>query len=379
MKKIDILFAIHTNIKTGSGSEKALYYYLKYADTSRFNITVLETNSIPGGQRLNDTDLEVIRDKTRFIEINDYESLLDSIRIKFLSEPLYVILLPLLFKMLRHTKTLKSLGKLDIVYLFHNNYSYLFTRSEIVVASNHSDFFTNSLMYEIKAKLISLHLLFPSVKAVHLFPHNMKMEKYFYNLPLYSFNNGVDTELYFPKENSNEKLRMLFVGRLEPIKGISMVLDVYRVLKTKIPVELIIVGSGSLEGEVENFSKSDGNVHYLKYVGEKDLAEIYRSCDIFLAPTQSDNYPLVVLEALSSGLKVVTTKVLYEAYKEFIAFDVIRFTDFDATLLSQAVLELAKIEIDKNVIHDYIAREYSWKMISERLFNSLSDLMGAEK
>jgi len=72
MGKMRVLFVLFTNMKTGAGTEKTLYYYLKYVDTNRFDITVLQTDLMPGGQRLPDKDLEAIRGKARFVTVHDY-------------------------------------------------------------------------------------------------------------------------------------------------------------------------------------------------------------------------------------------------------------------------------------------------------------------
>jgi len=59
--------------------------------------------------------------------------------------------------------------------------------------------------------------------------------------------------MFFPRENkdtseiSKEKIKILFVERLEIYKSVLMVLNVYKHLKARIPLELTVVGSGSLE------------------------------------------------------------------------------------------------------------------------------------
>ena len=154
-----------------------------------------------------------------------------------------------------------------------------------------------------------------------------------------------------------------------------MVLDVYKYLKARIPVELTVVGSGPLESQVEDLARSDGDVHHFKGVSIAELAEIYRSCDVFLYPTQGDTFAIVVMEALSSGLKVVTTKCLHDVYRDFEKFNAIEFTDYDVSKLSQALLEISRVNVDKGAVHRYIEENYSWKAISEKFFRHLSDLV----
>ena len=378
MNRLKILFVLFTNIKTGAGTEKSLYYYLKYADTSKFDITVLQTNLMPGGQRLSDSDLETIKNKAKFIEIKDYRDLLGFIKNKYLSYLLNLFALPMLLKICKHTvyhKKLTQLKDSNVIYLFDNNYSNLFSHKSVVIGSNHCAFDNlNSFRQKLDARLLSLRIIFPSITALHLFPPNVSFKEYFGNKPLILLSNSVDTDLYYPSHSKNLKTKILFVGRLDTDKGILMAIKVYNNIKKMFPVEFVMVGSGSLESEVDKLCASDTNVKHFKHVAENDLANIYRSCDIFLYPSLYDTYALVVLEALSSGLKVVTTDNLYRVYNDFIRFNVIKFADFDEKSLTQALLDIKDTVINKNDIHNYIEKNYSWKKVSENLFNSMYNL-----
>ena len=377
MERYLILFVLFTNIKTGAGTEKSLYNYLKYADTSKFDITVLQTNRIQGGQRLNDSDLDLIKDKVNFIDTEDYISRYKFIKSKYFKYLFDFFGLYVLFKILRFVKYKKiiNLDVYDAVYLFDNYYSYLFSRKSIVIGSNHCAFDDpNSFRQKLSARLISFNMLFPSISAFHLFPQNISLERYLGRTPLIKLSNGVNTDLYSPQNNHNLKTKILFVGRLEQNKGVLMVLKIYESIKEIFQAELIIVGSGNLEGEVDKACIDDNSIKHFKNLTENDLANIYRSCDILLNPTTFDTYSLVVLEALSSGLKVVTTNLLFNIYSDFIKFDVIRFADFDRKQLVEALIVIKDKNIDKNVIHNYIEKNYSWKVVSERLFDSMNNI-----
>ena len=378
MDKYKILFVLFRNIKSGAGTEKSLYYYLKYVDAKRFDITVLQTDLMPGGKRLSDSDLEIIKNKVKFIETKDYIHPYEFIKSKYFKYLFDFFGLHILFKILKFTKykNLINLDDYNAVYLFDNSYSYLFSRKSIIIGSNHVIFLDpNSYKYKLFARLISLHILFPSISAFHLFPHNIGLSRYFGHIPLIVLDNGVDTDLYYPQTNSNSKTRILFVGRLEENKGILMLLEVYKTIRKIFPVELIIVGSGPLEAEVDKVCVNDNSVKHFKHLTENELANIYRSCDIFFNPTRFDTYSLVVLEALSSGLKVVTTNILYNIYKDFIKYDVIRFADYDKKSFIDALRDIKDKDIDKNAIHNYIEKNYSWKMVSEKLFGSIYNII----
>ncbi|MGC8558991.1 MAG: glycosyltransferase family 4 protein, partial [Nitrososphaeria archaeon] len=279
-----------------------------------------------------------------------------------------LIIRPLMLKILSLTlyrKNLKNLGKFDIIYVFNNYHSYLFGLSESIIGSNHIH-----LGHKLFLKLISFNILFPNIKAMHLFPHNLNYAKYLGRKKIISIPNGVDTNLFYPNVNYNQnKLRILFVARLEREKGVDMVLEVYKSLG--LDSELYIVGNGTLKDKVDNFAKNNQSVHSLGIVSENELAEIYRNCDIFLYPTQSDQFPLVIMEALASGLKVITTKLLESVYNEFEQFNAIRFCSYNKEELISAIKEMSKVKIEKVALKSYIDKKYSWEQVSKKLFAAI--------
>ena len=122
--------------------------------------------------------------------------------------------------------------------------------------------------------------------------------------------NGVDGRLFRPAEDAAERSRIreryglpldrnlvLFVGRLVPKKGIDLLLEA-----ADPSYDLVVVGSG----DAEALSGRQG-VHYLGGQPTEAVAEIYRACDVFALPTTGEVFTLVVKEAMSAALPVVTT------------------------------------------------------------------------
>jgi D-inositol-3-phosphate glycosyltransferase len=125
--------------------------------------------------------------------------------------------------------------------------------------------------------------------------------------------NGVDGRLFRPASGEVERVRLrerfglpadrvlaLFVGRLVPKKGIDLVLAAAGAADGAF--ELVVVGSGdpaALAGRER--------VHFLGQQPARTVAEIYRACDLFVLPSTGEVFPLVVKEAMSAGLAVVTT------------------------------------------------------------------------
>lgn len=102
-------------------------------------------------------------------------------------------------------------------------------------------------------------------------------------------------------------VRFLFVGRLEPSKGLVPLLDAWRGIAHE--AELTIVGSGSLEERIRERVAGSAMrpIRLLGHLEQEDLAVEYARADVFVFPSVSDPWGLVINEAMASGLPVVTT------------------------------------------------------------------------
>ena len=111
-----------------------------------------------------------------------------------------------------------------------------------------------------------------------------------------------------------ESIRLLYVGRLVPVKGLRYLLEALPLLwDRKIAAKLWIVGDGyhrsALEDTVSTLKLQD-HVHFLGRIpfGPK-LFEIYRQADLFVLPSLSEGIPKTLLEAMASGVPIVATRV----------------------------------------------------------------------
>lgn len=105
--------------------------------------------------------------------------------------------------------------------------------------------------------------------------------------------------------------RALFLSRLHPKKGLPMLIEAWARVRPK-DWELILVGP-SEEGhraELEEQVRSDGlddEITFSGSVSDKEKWAVYRSADLFVLPTHSENFGIVVAEALAAGIPVLTT------------------------------------------------------------------------
>ena len=135
---------------------------------------------------------------------------------------------------------------------------------------------------------------------------------------------GVDLELFYPrdKEDAREKLGIeenrviLYVGRIEPLKGIEILLEAVKLLEDPRDTRLVIVG-GSLEDDAElerlkGLSEQLGieeKVTFSGSVPQEMLPDFYSAADAFVLPSYYESFGLVALEAMACGTPVVVSRV----------------------------------------------------------------------
>jgi len=137
--------------------------------------------------------------------------------------------------------------------------------------------------------------------------------------------NGIDPEEFNPRIPKitrflDDKINILFVGRIEERKGLIYLLKAYKILEKKFPnLRLIIVGKGRLKKECEEYAKKN-KLKEVYFEGEwtgKDVPPYFTSSDIFVSPAIfGESFGIVLLEAMASGLPIVG--FANQGYKEFL-------------------------------------------------------------
>ena len=103
-------------------------------------------------------------------------------------------------------------------------------------------------------------------------------------------------------------VRILYLGRLEPHKGLFDLLEAFKRLKQQIAsVCLLIAGEGSLAKWVKQQASSETSIYYMGRLSGERVWEAYAISDIFVLPSHFEPWGLVVNEAMASGLPVIVT------------------------------------------------------------------------
>ena len=154
-----------------------------------------------------------------------------------------------------------------------------------------------------KLDLIEL-LKVPAAKIHRVY---LPVSEIFTPVPDTQFDQQVRKQFQIPKPY------ILFVGTLEPRKNIATLIAAYELaLKERnADVDLVIVGKrGWLYKKIFAAMKNSRvreRIHYLDYVLDSELASLYRQALMFVYPSQYEGYGFPVLEAMSSGIPIITS------------------------------------------------------------------------
>jgi phosphatidyl-myo-inositol alpha-mannosyltransferase len=130
--------------------------------------------------------------------------------------------------------------------------------------------------------------------------------------------NGIDhlrfaTRLEPIARFEDDRLDVLFVGRLEKRKGLEHLLRAWPAVHRAVPnARLLVVGGGRRLAGYRAWVRAHGwnEVHFIGHVSPDDLVRYYQTSDVFCAPsTGQESFGIVLLEAMAAGRAIVATRI----------------------------------------------------------------------
>lgn len=126
---------------------------------------------------------------------------------------------------------------------------------------------------------------------------------------------GVDVANYNPEraERGGKPFTILCVGRLTPAKGQHILIEACAALRDwGRDFRLVIVGTGpdeqSLKASVARLQLAQ-QVAFTGALNQNEVRAWYRQCDVFALPSFAEGIPVVLMEAMASGVPCVTTRI----------------------------------------------------------------------
>ncbi len=213
-----------------------------------------------------------------------------------------------------------------------------------IIAWHYPEFFPNIISFVFKiyghffANYPSLYIVHSEftkndiVKSWNVPPEKIKVIK------LASF-----VEPMTPRENFQGK-KILYVGTIEPRKGIDKLLDAFEIVQQEISdAQLILCGKigwkvDRLVKRIEELTKQNKNVKYLGYVNDEDLIKMFREVDVCVYPSLYEGFGLPPLEAMSCGCPVIASNT--SSLPEVVGDAGVLVDPTDITALSNAIIKV---------------------------------------
>lgn len=210
---------------------------------------------------------------------------------------------------------------------------------------------------------------------------------------------GVDTSHFYPISSDEAKeyigvppceQMLLFVGRIEPLKGIDTLIQAIAILRQRgLFVCLSVIGGEPNGGERENvemkrlqaMSRQAGLSDLVTFLGKRGqdtLPYYYSASDAVVVPSFYESFGMVALEAMACGVPVVASQVGGLAY--LVQDGITGFTvpvDDPQALADRLTLLLQYPDLRARLGRQAaeLAAEYAWDKIADRMIDVYEDVL----
>ncbi|WP_211464150.1 glycosyltransferase [Collimonas silvisoli] len=109
------------------------------------------------------------------------------------------------------------------------------------------------------------------------------------------------------KKRDDEHLHMLFVGRLDRVKGYDILLEAIRSLQKSRPDYVYHIVGAPVSADLQLEKLDAPNVHYYGWIDQEDINTYYDLADVLVMPSRSEGFGLTALEAMRSHVPVIAS------------------------------------------------------------------------
>jgi len=169
-------------------------------------------------------------------------------------------------------------------------------------------------------------------------------------------------------------LRLLFIGRLAPKKGLENLLNAMKVLESDLDIQLTICGTGekdyerSLKAKAGHLLLLDKSVHFVGHVDGERKREAFINSDVCVIPSFSENFCMVVAESLAHGTPVIASHGT--PWSQIEDRQCGMWVANDPRTLVQSILAIRKENLDKMGERGWkwMRDEFSWDVIANDMY-----------
>lgn len=186
--------------------------------------------------------------------------------------------------------------------------------------------------------------------------------------------NGVEDKFFTDRTYAlRSPVLLLFVGSWLDRKGIYYLAEAFRMLvQEAVPVGLTVAGCGGGQDEVRGFFAPEIRdlVRVIPYVTRGRMPDVYKEHDVFVFPSLVEGMPLTLLEAMASGMPVVTTESCGMADVVEHGFNGLLVPPGDGERLAMAVRQLCESVDLRRQLGEEARRtmqRYRWETVTGKL------------
>jgi len=101
---------------------------------------------------------------------------------------------------------------------------------------------------------------------------------------------------------------VLWIGRLDPVKGLTVLIEAFREIARATNAHLLLAGAGPLDGQLRCQIDASGLISRVHMLGARsDVPALLKVADVFAFPSRTEGLPNAVLEAMAARCAIVTT------------------------------------------------------------------------
>ncbi len=173
------------------------------------------------------------------------------------------------------------------------------------------------------------------------------------------------------KEINKEIKKIMFIGHVQPAKGVE---DIFEVSKIYPEIQFVLAGPVKSNNDGLIVSK---NVKLLGAIEQKDVQGLLDSADVFLFPTRSEGFSMALTEAMARGIPIITTRVgaNLEMIEEYGGVGV---SVGDVTGIVQAIEKLKNVETRTKMSNwnvNKVRKSYTVEKVMLKLFSIYDEVL----
>ncbi|MGD0423233.1 MAG: glycosyltransferase family 4 protein [Candidatus Bathyarchaeia archaeon] len=124
---------------------------------------------------------------------------------------------------------------------------------------------------------------------------------------------GVDCGFFKPGRSPRDARLLVWAGRFVPEKNLDFLVRMFALLRRKIDARLVLAGDGPERNHIRDLSRDLNLADSISFPGllnAREIASLLRQATAFLLPSTNEGVPLILLEAMASGLPLLVSRGL---------------------------------------------------------------------